>query len=75
VTHYRTAQEVVDALGGLDAVCELTGAPFKTAWNWSGRAGTFPACYYAVMTRALLRRGASAPAWLWKQRGVKKGEV
>jgi hypothetical protein len=70
--HLKTAQEVVDVLGGRDAVCELTGANTKQAWNWTGRAQTFPAFYYAVMQRALRRRNATAPAWLWNQRGIEK---
>jgi hypothetical protein len=70
--HLKTAQDVVDTLGGLAAVCELTGANTKQAWNWVGRAEMFPACTYVVMQRALRRRGATAPAWLWNMRGVEK---
>jgi hypothetical protein len=68
----KTAQEVVDVLGGLPAVCELTDANSKQAWNWIGRANAFPACTYVVMQRALKRRGATAPAWLWNMRGIEK---
>lgn len=68
----RTAQEVVDTLGGLSAVCELTDANIKQAWNWVGRAEMFPASTYVVMQRALRRRGARAPAWLWNMRGVER---
>lgn len=68
----RTAKDVVEALGGLTAVCELTGANTKQAWNWIGRAETFPSNTYVVMTRALRRRQAQAPAWLWNMRGVEK---
>jgi hypothetical protein len=70
--YLRSAQDVVDALGGLAAVCELTGANTKQAWNWAGRADQFPACTYVVMIRALNRRGATAPARLWNMRGVEK---
>lgn len=68
----RTAKDVVETLGGLSAVCELTGANLKQAWNWVGRAEAFPSNTYVVMTRALRRRNATAPAWLWSMRGVDK---
>jgi hypothetical protein len=68
--HLRTVQDVVEALGGIEAVCELTNANNKQAWNWVGRAGMFPARKYVVMQRALKRRGATAPAWLWNMDGV-----
>jgi hypothetical protein len=70
--HLKTAQEVVDALGGLSAVRKLTGANVKQAWNWIGRAESFPASTYVIMIRALKRRGMTAPAWLWNMRGVEK---
>lgn len=70
--HLKTTQQVVTALGGLPAVCELTDANIKQAWNWVGRAGTFPARKYVVMHRALKRRGATAPARLWNMDGVEK---
>lgn len=71
MAHLRTAQDVIRKLGGFPAVCELTRAEPKAAWNWA-RVGMFPADTYVVMQRALKRRGASAPAWLWKQRGIEK---
>jgi hypothetical protein len=64
----RTTIEVVDALGGLPAVCDLTGANSKQAWNWIGRAETFPANTYWVMIEALRRRRLTAPPHLWNQR-------
>jgi hypothetical protein len=72
MTRLKTAQDVVNALGGLAAVCELTGANTKQAWNWTGRADSFPASTYWVMQRALRRRGHTAPAWLWNMRGAEK---
>ncbi|QOZ68856.1 hypothetical protein [Bradyrhizobium arachidis] len=68
--HLTTAREVVEHLGGLERVCELTQAKSKTAYNWPTRAKSFPASTYVVMQRALRRRNASAPAHLWNQRGV-----
>jgi hypothetical protein len=71
--HLRTAQAVVNALGGLDAVCKLLNATKKQVWNWVGRKGAkFPAHTYVAMQRALKRRGASAPARLWAMTGVEK---
>jgi hypothetical protein len=71
----RTVQQVVDVLGGLDGICELSESPdwdvnLKQAWHWVGRAGQFPANTYVVMTRALHRRGYEAPARLWSMKGV-----
>lgn len=65
-----TAEEVVEVLGGLSNVCELTGANPKQAWNWAGRTGTFPSSTYVVMQRALQRRKATAPPELWNMRGL-----
>lgn len=65
-----TADEVVEALGGLPNVCELTGANPKQAWNWVGRNGSFPASTYVVMIRALQRRRIVAPAKLWNMRNI-----
>jgi hypothetical protein len=66
----RTAEKVIEALGGLDRVCELTGANLKQAWNWYGRAGTFPSNTYWVMERALRRRGFAVDPRLFKMKGL-----
>ena len=68
----RTIQQVVDVLGGLEGLCELTGANLKQAWHWVGRAGQFPANTYVCMIRALNRRGYDAPARLWNMKGLDK---
>lgn len=68
----RTPQQVIEALGGLDAVCELTEANAKQVWHWYGRAGQFPANTYVAMTRALRRRGYVAPVSLWPMKGLKR---
>lgn len=67
--YLRTPDQVVEAIG-LETVCELTGANAKQAWNWYGRAGMFPANTYVVLTRALRRRGYTAPANLWNMKGI-----
>ncbi|WP_445215494.1 hypothetical protein ACKWRH_23735 [Bradyrhizobium sp. Pa8] len=68
--YLTTARDVVNHLGGLERVCELTASKPATAKNWPTRAKSFPASTYVVMQRALRRRRASAPPHLWNQRGV-----
>jgi hypothetical protein len=65
----RSVNTVVEALGGIDAVIELTGANNKQTWNWTKRFQSFPAKYYACMIAALNERGYTAPARLWAQEG------
>lgn len=67
-----TAREVVDALGGVAAMRELTGALPKAVYYWTGQAGTFPSRTYVIMQRALKRRGYAAPAHLWSMLGSEK---
>lgn len=67
-----TAREVVTALGGVPAVCDLTGALPKAVYHWSGSAQSFPARYYRCMHDALKRRGVTAPPHLWNQVGYEK---
>ncbi len=69
--YLRTAQQVVDALGGDAAVRKMCEASDKVVWHWTG-TGMFPANRYDKMIRALRRRGCTAPAWLWNQQGAKK---
>ena len=66
----NSARAVVEHLGGLPRICEMTGANIKQAQNWPGRAKSFPAAYYVAMNRALARRNARAPASLWNQKGI-----
>jgi hypothetical protein len=72
MAYLRTAEAVVEALGGLEEVCRITGANLKQAWHWHGRAGMFPANTYVVMQRALRARGFEAPARLWNMKGLDK---
>lgn len=65
----KTAKEVVNVLGGLQRVADLTQADIRAAENWPTRFGRFPADTYCVMQRALRRRRAYAPARLWRMRG------
>lgn len=65
-----TTKTVVEHLGGLDRVCDLTKANKKQAYNWVRENGKFPAATYKVMQDALTRLDASAPAKLWNMRGI-----
>lgn len=67
----RTPLEVVEQLGGIERVCELTEANPKQVWHWYGRAGMFPANTYVVMKRGLKRRNCYAPDHLWNMKGLK----
>jgi hypothetical protein len=66
----RTPLEVIEHLGGVDRVCELTGANAKQVWHWYGRAGKFPANTYVALKRALRRRDCYAPDHLWNMKGI-----
>lgn len=54
----------------MERVCKITRANMKQAYNWPGRAKSFPASTYVAMTRALAKSGAVAPARLWNMRGI-----
>lgn len=61
----ETTAEVMEALGGINAVAEITGSEYKAAANWKGFKA-FPSRTYLVMNRELERRGLRAPVSLWK---------
>jgi hypothetical protein len=67
----RTANQVIDKLGGLDRIADMTVTDLKSAYNWP-RFGAFPSSTYDLMIRALNRRGYTAPASLWKMRKGKR---
>jgi hypothetical protein len=61
----HSVQEVIDELGGYDAVKSLTNRSSQSViptWKWRKK---FPPNTFAVMRAALLARGAIAPASLW----------
>ena len=60
------AADVIDALGGVSAVAELTQTSYRAAHNWKAR-GQFPAKSYALMKRELERLGYAADDSLWGQ--------
>lgn len=59
-----TAAEVIERLGGLSRVGELTGSRYTAVGNWKA-AGAFPPRTYLVLTCALRDRGFEAPISLW----------
>jgi hypothetical protein len=59
-----TTTEVIDALGGIAAVVDITGGKYNAVANWKA-FDTFPSRYFLVMTAALTMKGYRAPAALW----------
>ena len=60
-----SAPLVMEKLGGIAGVAELTGNKYSTASNWK-YLGSFPAETFVVMTEALKAKGHTAPASLWR---------
>lgn len=61
----KTAEEVIDRLGGPKAVAKITGAKHTSAVsNWK-KLGKFPAKAHDVMKHALRERALAAPDDLW----------
>lgn len=60
----QSAADVIEALGGLTAVAELTASQYKAVANWKA-FNAFPPKTYVAMIAALRRAGRSAPASLW----------
>lgn len=61
-----TANQVIDALGGVEGLQKLTGQTSQVINNWR-RFKKFPAHEHDELTRALKRRGKRAPARLFSQ--------
>jgi hypothetical protein len=61
-----TTVDVIAALGGIQAVADLTARKYTAAHNWK-KAGRFPANTYVALTRELGRLGLTAPDSLWDQ--------
>jgi hypothetical protein len=60
-----TAEAVFEALGGITAVAELTGAKYVTVHRWK-TVGKFPPKTFVLLESALTERGCKAPSELWK---------
>jgi len=71
MTTLRTTSEIIDALGGIEAMAELTGTSENGVYNW--RAGKqFPADTYRLLNDELKEIGHDAPDHLWPMRTAPK---
>ena len=61
-----TVPEVLDVLGGITAVADLTGTKRSAVSMWR-TLNKFPANRYLLMVRVLEQRGYTAPPSLWGQ--------
>jgi hypothetical protein len=71
MTTLRSTSDIITALGGIEAVAELTGTSINGVYNW--RAGKqFPADTYLLLNAALKAIGDDAPDTLWPMRQAPK---
>lgn len=63
----ETAAEVMDALGGNEAIEILTGSKPSAVCNWR-KFGKFPSNTFVAMTAALAKQRQRAPEVLWGMR-------
>jgi hypothetical protein len=73
-THLTSFNEVMDVLGGVKAVAEMTRNSRTSLWNWK-QAGQFPPRHYRMMRDALLERGCVADLRLWAFTQTKKSTI
>lgn len=59
-----TATAVIDELGGTKATADLTGRRMQHVTNWRA-AGRLPADTFLIVSEALKKKNAAAPAALW----------
>jgi hypothetical protein len=65
-----TAKSVIDALGGVHVVRELSGqARVNRVYDWAAN-NRFPSNLHASMTALLALQGLSAPPSLWHQKPI-----
>lgn len=62
----QSVEEVINELGGFDAVKELTRSKAPSVVPMWKNRNHFPPRTYAAMKAALHAKGADAPASLWK---------
>lgn len=60
----RTAEQVIEALGGPAATARLTGRKDQHVWNWK-RDGRLPAKTFLIVSQELQSRGLTAPPALF----------
>jgi hypothetical protein len=60
----HTTSEIMDTLGGTQAVADLTGRKYSAAFNWRAH-DAFPANTYVVLVAALAEHGFRASPKLW----------
>lgn len=64
VRNVSRVREVINELGGTDAVMALTGRGRQAVSNWRSRE-RLPKELYLIMCGALKDRGCEAPSSLW----------
>lgn len=63
----KTTAEVIDELGGNEAVAERMDVKVKTVWHWRNTK-QFPSNTYVMLTKDLSAAGKSAPVSLWSMK-------
>lgn len=66
-----SAKQIVEILGGLDAVADLTGVGKTAVHNWIA-ANAFPPRFFHLMRSRLVRHRRLASPELWGQESRKK---
>jgi hypothetical protein len=67
----RTTSEVIDALGGNQALSDMTSTSVNGVYNWRA-VGQFPADTYLLLKDALDKIDMNAPDHLWPMRQAPK---
>lgn len=65
-----SVRDLIDKMGGLQAVAALANVKYQTASSWQAGRGRFPSDTYLIFTNELRRRGhldenEEPPASLW----------
>jgi hypothetical protein len=59
-----TAAQIIERLGGINAVGAMTDSGYRAVWNWKA-SNKFPSRTFLVMDCELRKQGLMAPASLW----------
>jgi hypothetical protein len=62
-----SADQVIEALGGIQALMDLTGRKYSAVHHWRS-CGSFPSSTYLILTTELHRKGLTASPSLWRMR-------